>query len=213
MEIYLQIEKVYFKHHFCIHVMIAFLLCFLSPFVIGVENLDKYQTAKVLEMFFSLMGIILLIPVFLPDFDLSIRELLESKKVPLWLLRVLRLLQSIFILLILLFIYLLFLKQNQCEFPFWSYFLGTIADCFFLGGMGLVIYSITDYVTIAYLVPFFYFIANISGGKYLWKFYLFSMMEGSFEENWYLLTLAGIFFFIAMGYNVWRKSDIFMQIK
>ncbi len=104
MEIYLQIEKVYFKHHFYIHVMIAFLLCFLSPFVIGVENLDKYQTAKVLEMFFSLMGIILLIPVFLPDFDLSIRELLESKKVPLWLLRVLRLLQSIFILLILLFI-------------------------------------------------------------------------------------------------------------
>ena len=105
MEIYLQIEKAYFKHHFCIHVMIAFLLCFLSPFVIGVENLDKYQTAKVLEMFFSLMGIILLIPVFLPDFDLSIRELLESKKVPLWLLRVLRLLQSIFILLILLFIF------------------------------------------------------------------------------------------------------------
>ncbi len=109
--------------------------------------------------------------------------------------------------------YLLFLKQNQCEFPFWSYFLGTIADCFFLGGMGLVIYSITDYVTIAYLVPFFYFIANISGGKYLWKFYLFSMMEGSFEEKWYLLTLAGIFFLIAMGYNVWRKSDIFIQIK
>lgn len=79
--------------------------------------------------------------------------------------------------------------------------------------MGLVIYSITDYVTIAYLVPFFYFIANISGGKYLGKFYLFSMMEGSFEENWYLLTLAGIFFFIAMGYSTWRKSDIFTQIK
>lgn len=203
MERYLQIEKEYFLHHFYIHILIAVLLCLSSPFLMGVENLDRYQTAKVLEMFFSLMGIILFVPVFLPDFDLTIRELLESKKTSAWLLQILRLLQSVFVLVVLLLGFLIFLKQHQCNFPFWKYFLGTMADCLFLGGMGLVIYSITDYVTIAYLLPLFYFIVNISGKKYLGKFYLFSMTYGSFEENWYLLTLAGIFLVIAMGYRTW----------
>lgn len=203
MEIYLQIEKIYLKHHFCIHILIACFFCLCSPLVIGVENLDRYQTAKVLEMFFSLMGIILFVPVFLPDFDLNIRELLESKKISSWLVHVLRLLQSVIVLVILLVCFLLFLKQNQCDFPFWDYFLGAIADCLFLGGMGLIVYSITDYVTIAYLLPLFYFIANISGRKYFGKFYLFSMMYGSMDENKYLLISAGIFLVIAMGYRTW----------
>lgn len=204
MEIYLQIEKEYFKHHFYLHILLALFLCLFSPLVMGVENLNKYQTAQVLEMFFSLMGIILFVPILLPDFDLNIRELLESKKIPSWLLQTLRFLQSIFILVILLLSYLFFLKQNMCEFPFWHYFLGTMADCLFLGGLGLMIYSITDYVTMAYLLPLFYFIVNISGKKYLGKFYLFSMTyNGSFEETWYLLTFAVIFFIIAIGYRTW----------
>lgn len=203
MEIYLQIEKVYLKHHFYIHIGITFMLCLFSPFVMGVENLDKYQTAKVLEMFFSFMGIILLVPVFLPDFDLNIRELLESKKISAWLLQVLRLLQSIFVLVILLVGFLIFLKRHQCDFTFWNYFFGTMANCLFLGGLGLMVYSITDYVTMAYLIPLFYFISNISGKKYFGKFYLFSMTYGSFDEKWYLLIFAGIFLIIAMGYRTW----------
>lgn len=203
METCLQIEKVYFKHHFFVHVLVGLGLCFLSPLLMGVQNLNPYQTAKVLEMFFSLMGIILCIPVFLPDFDLSIRELLESKKTPVLMVHVLRLLQSFLVLTVILLAFLMFLKQQNCNFPFWKYFLGTMADCLFLGGMGLLIYSISDYVTMAYMISFLYYIINIAGKKYLGKFYLFSMMTGSFEETWYLLAGAAVFLVVAMGYRTW----------
>lgn len=203
METYLQIERVYFKNHFFIHVFIAAGLCLVSPLLMGVENLDPYQTAKVLEMFFCFNGIILCVPVFLPDFDLSIRELLESKKTPMLIVHVLRLLQSLLVLAGMLLIFLFFLKQHNCDFDFWKYFWGAMADCLFLGGMGLVIYSISDYVTMAYMIPFLYYIMNIGGKKYLGKFYLFSMMTGSFEENWYLLSGAVVFFMMAMGYRMW----------
>lgn len=204
MEICLQIEKVYFKHHFFLPVFIVSGLCLLSPLLMGVENLDPYQTAKVMEMFFSLMGLILCVPVFLPDFDLSIRELLESKKVPMLMLHILRLLQSLLVLTVILLVFLSFLRQKNCSFPFWEYFLGTMADCLFLGGMGLVVYSISDYVTMAYMIPFLYYIMNIGGGKYLGKFYLFSMMTGSFEETWYLLAVALVFLTVAVGYRTWN---------
>lgn len=155
-------------------------------------------------MFFCLIGLILCVPVFFPDFDLSIRELLESKKVPMLMLHILRLLQSLFVLAVILLVFLSFLRQKNCSFPFWKYFLGTMADCLFLGGMGLVIYSISDYATMAYMIPFLYYIINIGGGKYLGKFYLFSMMTGSFEENWYLLAGALVFLAAALGYRAWN---------
>lgn len=203
METYLQIEKVYFKNHFFIHVLIAVSLCLASPLFMGVENLNSYQTAKVLEMFFSLLGIILCIPVFLPDFDWSIRELLESKKTPMLMVHILRLLQSVLVLAGILMVFLFFLKQNHCNFDFWKYFSGAMADCLFLGGMGLVVYSIFDYVTMAYMIPFLYYIVNIGGKKYVGKFYLFSMMTGSFEETWYLLAGAVVFLIVAVGYRTW----------
>lgn len=205
MEICIQIEKVYFKYHFVFHIFIAVILCLFSPFIMGVQNLDAYQTARILESFFCLMGIILCIPVFLPDFDVSVRELLESKEISIYFIHILRLLQSLLTLIGLLFIFLMFLKQNQCSFPFWKYFFGTLADCLFLGGIGLVVYSIFDYITIAYMIPFLYYILNYGSGKqYLGKFYLFSMVDGSFEETKYLLGAAVIFFIIAMAYRTWN---------
>ena len=80
MERNLQIAKVNLKYNLLPHVVICFLFIIAAPAMMGIENLNQYQTAQVLEMFVSLFGIILFIPQFLPDQDKNIRDLLESKK-------------------------------------------------------------------------------------------------------------------------------------
>ena len=74
-----------------------------------------------------------------------------------------------------------------------------MANCLFLGGLGIFTYGITDHLVIAYMIPVFYYICCYGAGqKYLGKFYLFSLMTGDLENKIWLgtagilLTAAGI---------------------
>ena len=58
MERYLQIEKVNLKYNVPLHILICVLLLLVSPLLMGVENLKAEDTAKVLEVYAALMGII-----------------------------------------------------------------------------------------------------------------------------------------------------------
>ena len=53
----------------------------LTPVLVGTENLDQQGAAVPLEMFVALIGIILLTPVFLPEQNAEIHDLVASKYV------------------------------------------------------------------------------------------------------------------------------------
>ena len=78
MERYWQIEKINLKYHVFIHVLVCAALLGLSPFLMGVKNLTAVDTAKVLERYAALIGIIMLPPIFLPEQDKDIRELVYA---------------------------------------------------------------------------------------------------------------------------------------
>lgn len=202
MERYLSIWNVNLKYNMFTHIIITILLSLISPFIIGLENLDQYQTAKVLELFVGLFGIILFIPVFIPDQNRNIRDLIESKKEDISLLHIVRFLQAMLCLGAIVSIFLFYLKAEQCSFEFSKYFFGTIANCLFLGGMGMFFFSIFDNLVIAYMVPILYYIMNYgAGGKYLGKFYLFSMMNGSILNKYYLLVCGLVLIVISIMYR------------
>ena len=79
MEKYWHIEKTNLKYHIPVHLLVCILLLFVSPFFMGVKNLTAQDTAKVLEMYVALIGIVLLTPVFLPEQDRGIRDLVCTK--------------------------------------------------------------------------------------------------------------------------------------
>lgn len=162
----------------------AFLL--LTPFLMGVSNLNATNTARVLEMYVALIGIILLTPVFLPEQDKDIRELVGTKFTNMAIVTLIRVLEAGSCVVILIGIFLLVLKQNQCIFPLGRFLCGTIAEAFFLGGMGLCAYAIFDQIAIAYMLPMVYYLINMSGAKYVKDFFLFSMSKGSYREKYYL---------------------------
>lgn len=192
MERYLKIAKVNLKFNLCPHIISAISLCLISPLIMGLKNLDSINTAKILEIYISLLGIILLVPLFMPEQDKDIRDLIKSKKESIVMNYLIRIAEALLFLVIMVLVFLAYLKIGNCTFDFAQYFYGTISTCIFLGGLGVLVYSIVDNIAVGYMVPILYYIlCQGSGEKYLGKFYLFSMMQGNYIDKKYLL-IAGI---------------------
>ncbi|HWT76698.1 MAG TPA: hypothetical protein VN258_18525 [Mobilitalea sp.] len=201
MERYIQIGTVNLKFNLVPHIFIAIMMLCISPLILGVENLDSVSTAKVLEMYVALLGIVLLTPIFLPEQNKDIRDLVEAKYTSATAVYLIRILEAGICLAILIGSYILILKNNQCIFPEWEFFLGTLAEALFLGGMGLCAYSLFDQIAIAYLLPMMYYIMAIGGGQKLLKdFYPFSMIYGSYQEKKLLAVIGFIMIVVGLSY-------------
>ena len=60
-------RKINIRHNFLPHWGLAVLILILTPVIFGITKLDEASAAMPLEMFVSLIGVILLVPVFLPE--------------------------------------------------------------------------------------------------------------------------------------------------
>lgn len=202
MERYWQIEKVNLKYHILLHVLISALLLLISPFLIGVANLGAQDTAKALEMYVALIGIVLLPPVFLPEQNHEIRDLIYTKYLNGTAIYLVRILGNILLMAVLLGLYIGMLAYHGCEFPAGKYFCGTLTEMLFLGGLGVFFYGLCDNLVIGYMAPIVYYIAAIGGGeKYMKMFYPFSMVRGSYGEKVWLAFGAVI---LVIG-GVWLR--------
>ncbi|MCM1162434.1 MAG: hypothetical protein NC412_14605 [Roseburia sp.] len=207
IEHYYQIQKINLKHNMFPHIAAGAVCLLISPFIIGMKNLDSYQTAKVMEIFFSLFGILFFVPVFMPDVNDSFRELIASKKESMESLLFMRFLTSLFLTAAVLLGFLTVLHFGNCEFSFYQVFYGGMANCLFLGGMGMLFFSLFNHMALAYMMPVLYYLLCYGGGKkYLGNFYLFSMMWGSFQEKKFIMAGAGIMIFLAIGYRGWKRE-------
>lgn len=188
-ERFLNIARANWKHHLFPYTAVSFVFCLAAPLFLGTKNLEPYQVAKVIEMYLSFLGVLLLIPVFLPDVDRSATELIRTKKEPMLTMYHIRLLQSLVCLLLFGCVFLLYLKQGGCTFSIWTGLFGFLANTCFLGGMGMLVFSVTDHMVFAYMLPLFYYVLNIgAGARYLGKFYLFSMQGGNVRDKIFLLV-------------------------
>lgn len=192
MKRYFEIAKINFHKNLSPHIGIAMAFIILVPFLMGVVNLDSSRTAQVLEVYIALLGIIILVPMFLPEQNKNIKDLVETKQTAMLEVHIIRIIEAALCLSICIAGFLIYLKFGNCIFPFTKFFCGTMAEAIFLGAMGIVIYAIFDNIATAYMFPLVYYIINFgSGRKILGNFYLFSMGQGSFVEKYYLF-ITGI---------------------
>lgn len=187
-----EIAKENWKHNLLSHFVLAVLFCAAAPFLMGVKNLDELQVAKIIEFYLGFLGVVLLVPLFIPDANKDIRDLIASKKTPIACVRLIRAVEAVVCLIVVLLVFLYGLKLGDCEFRYVTCFFAAMANCVFLGGIGLLFYSMIDNVALAYMVPFLYFIVSMgSGKKYLGKFWLFSFSAGNGMGDKTCLLAAG----------------------
>ena len=179
---YLEITNVQLKHNVWKHLLISAGLLAASPLILGISNLDAAESAKVLETYVALIGIILFVPVFLPEQNRDLWELVKAKYTNItsvYLIRVgLSLLESV--LLVLVYI---------GEMEIGRYFFGTMAEIMAFGGLGIFAYAVSDNLIVGYMIPLGYYIAATGAGyKYLGKLYPFGMLQDFTTKYWILAT-------------------------
>lgn len=206
MERYLSIAKVNLKFNLIYYVLAALVFCLVSPLLMGLKNLEATQVAKVLETYISMLGIILLIPVVTVEDNKYLRELVLSKRQSMVGIYIIRVFQSVIFLGLIISIFLLYMKMNNCIFDFGQYLYISTATCIFLGGLGILSYALFQNIVVAYIIPCLYYIICFMGiKKYLGRFYLFSMMNGSIVEKHYII-LFGVTMMVA-GIIINLKRD------
>lgn len=152
----------------------------------GTTYLDKTASAVPLEMLVSVIGVIILVPLFQPEQNTEIEDVILSKYVNSTYIHLIRATYSIIGIAILILCFSLYMFICGCELTFALIF-GTFADAMFLGSIGLLSAAITNNLPVAFMVPILYYLLNITMQSKLGYFNLFSMMNGNYTPNLWLL--------------------------
>lgn len=171
-------------------IVISIVLLILVNLLVGTKYLDPITSAQLLERYVSLIGILLLTPMFFPEQDKDISEVVEAKYMSHLKIVFGRLILSLVVLAFLVSMMLLVLKIGECEFPYLKYLLGTCISALALGSLGFFGAGVTNNVIVGYMISLCYYILNHVLKEKLGHFFLFSMGRGSFEEKYYLFIAA-----------------------
>lgn len=202
MERYVSAGNSFFRRQYAPHVLVALLFCCLSGFFVSFRNLDGLQAAKVMEMYVSFSGILLLVPLFMPEQNRELWLLEKSKATPLWKLYLIRLLAATAALALVVTVFLQLMKQGNSQFDGKGLWVGSFCEIFFLGSIGFFVSGITNQAVLGYMVSVVYFFANIGASKYLGDFALFQMMKG---EYGFVAPMAGAAAALVAG-GIWLRE-------
>lgn len=186
----LKIAKTNLRHNSFLSIAAAVMLCLITPLLIGTANLDRNSAAMPLEMFVSLIGILLLTTVFQPEQNEEIHDLVSSKYISTGKVYLIRTLYSVVAAVLLISLFAVYMQTQGSEVRI-ILVAGTVADAIFLGSMGMLTSALTGNTVIGYMPPFLYYALNIGMGPKLGSFYLFSMVLGNYKAKIWLLA-AGV---------------------
>lgn len=187
-----QIAKVNLRHNFTHLFLLSLIILLLTPVLFGTTNLDSKAAAIPLEMLISIIGIILLVPIFQPEQDDEIKEVVSSRYIDCIYVYLIRVVYSVIGIIVLVSAFALFMLLCGCEITIPLIF-GTIADAMFLGAIGFLTSAITNNLPVSFMVSLLYYVINITMKSKLGILNIFAMMSGDYEPNLWLL-LSGIFF-------------------
>lgn len=200
----LEIAKTNLRHNSLLSIAVAAVLCLLVPLLIGTANLDQKSAAMPLEMFVSLIGIVLLTPVFQPEQNEEINDLVSSKYCSTEKVYLIRTVYSVVAAVLLIAIFTVYMKMRSCDVTL-VMALGTAADAIFLGSIGMLTSALTGNTVIGYMPPLLYYALNIGMGPKLGSFYLFSMVTGSYTAKLWLFLAGLLMMAAALFYQRLRK--------
>lgn len=200
-----EIARINLKHNARLSIAVAVVLCLLTPLLIGTANLDEKAAAMPLEMFISLIGVILLTPVFQPEQDEEVHDLVSSKYIRTIQVYGVRTGYGIAIAFLLIGLFTVYMGVKSCDVTL-PLALGTMADALFLGGIGMCASAFGGNTVVGYMPPLLYYALNIGMGPKLGNFYLFSMMIGEYGPKLWMAAAGILLIGISLTYKGRRMS-------
>lgn len=200
------ILKVNFRLSIQNNPLLAILYLLIIPVLRSIENLNEIYSAECLEQSVILIGIVLIVPLHAAEQDAAIRDVVFTRKIPQWMILLIRIIMAIVMLVFLTGIFAEIMIVKNCTFPYMSYVMGTVISEMALGSIGFFAAVLSDSAIAGYLVSIGYFLfnylGNISGTN---VFCLFSMGTGGFTTKVWLLGSSIVLIIIPLIYVKKKK--------
>lgn len=200
----IKLAWVFLRYHFFPHIVLGCVFCCCSVFFVSFRNLNAEQCAKILEMYVSIIGILLLTPLFIPEQNLEIWSVKKAKKIPLWRLYCIRLSIACILITLIILAYLAVFKESNSFFEFDKMFLGSMSETLFLGSIGFFVSAVTNQVVLGYMASVMYYAINIGKSDMFKHLALFQMMRGRYDFAIYMFMSASIF--LVLGIFIREKN-------
>lgn len=184
------------RHNFLVHFCIALTVAILTPLVFSISALDFTSSARPLEMLLCMTGTVLLTPVFLPEQNENIRDVIRSKQVDYLSVCIIRVIYSTIALAAIIGVFVFVMKLCECDVTL-AHFGAGFGSAYFLGAIGLAFAKFGGSPTVGYMASMIYYMLNFIGSK-LGSFWLFTMSNGMKSVNfslmiWGTVIIAGTF--------------------
>ncbi len=179
------------KHQSVLSILVSAALLFITPVLFGTAHLSPDEAAVPLELFVSLIGIVLITPVFEPEQDEAIYEVAASKYISPHCVYCIRTVYAVLLVFLFTGFFAGVLCLRECEMTLWLY-LGTVANAVFLGALGMMTAALADNTIIAYMIPLVYYALNYAAGAKLGYYFLFSMQLSDFSPKLWLGITGGL---------------------
>lgn len=197
--IYGKIIGVNLRYNFLMPLASALGVLILTLLMFNITALQGIEAAKPIEFLLCFIGVTLLVPIFLPEQDENIRDVICAKKINYFNILLIRILYSVAAMIILIAFFLVIMKLCESDVTV-KHLIGGIASAWFLGAVGFAVAGITNNVTVGYMTAMLYYLANYGMKDKVGKFFLFPMSYlGRFDESGWLIFGAASLMVITLG--------------
>lgn len=194
------------RHNLMPHLLLSVGFLLLTPVIFGVNDLDARAAAVPLEYFVSLTGAVLLTPIFLPEQDEAVRDVVMARETGLTPIYLLRAATAVLALLCISLSAVLMLWAGDCQVDL-TFLSAVFANGIFLGGLGAFACSLCGNIAVGYMIPVLYYVLNFAGKpQQFGPFYLFSLSQGQTEGKWLLLFSGCMLLAAAIGLRHMRQK-------
>ncbi len=190
----LEIVGINLRHNTFLSVIVSVAIIMITPIIFGTANLNQTESAIPLEMFVSLLGIVLFTPIFQPEQNHEIADVVFPKCVSMNVIYLIRAVYTFVFLIAFISLFGVFMRLQKSDVTF----LMLIANAVFLGSLGMLAAALAGNTIVAYMIPMVYYMLNYGAGRKLGNFYLFSMRTYNYQPKIWLLTTGIILVFLSL---------------
>lgn len=171
------IAGVCLRRNLPVPLLLCLLLLAFGFLFVGPAYWEALPAASFQEMLVALTGPLLLTPLFLPEQDPAVADVLRARRTSFSVILTVRAVCSLLFALLLPALAILLLAWNHNEIlP--GLWLGTISSSLLLGGLGAFAYSLSGNIAAAYMAPALYYALGMVLGRKLGIFNPFLLSSG-----------------------------------
>lgn len=188
-ECYAKIIQVNLKNNYIIPFLTTMAVCCLTALLFNIKALTAVAAVTPVELLLCFTGIMMLTPVFLPEQNPAIKDVIRSKQADYVMVCFIRLIYSVVTVVLVNFIFIQIMKMQESQVGMY-HILVAVSGALFLGAIGFFVSGVTENTTLGYMISMGYYLINYSVKEKFGIFNMFSGAKGTYEDKMWLLLWA-----------------------